>query len=176
MALLNLTPPEKAEGKLAELYAGAEAFFGAVPNNVRMLGVSPAVLENQMHFAEYAFSHPTLKPPFFAMIRLLVSKACNSPYCETVNKHLLKQGGLSEQQVEAIMDNPANAPLDDKEKELLKFVLKVCDDPHSSTQTDIEQLKGLGWSEQDIFDAVAHGARAVATNIIFDAFKLDSDF
>ena len=31
MAIVPLTPPEKAEGKLAELYASAEQFFGAVP-------------------------------------------------------------------------------------------------------------------------------------------------
>jgi hypothetical protein len=27
----------------------------------------------------------------------------------------------------------------------------------------------------DIFDAVAHGARMVGTNIIFDTFKIDLD-
>ena len=32
-----------------------------------------------------------------------------------------------------------------------------------------------GMSEQDIFDAVAHGTRAVATNLIFDIFKLEND-
>ena len=52
MSLLELTPPEKAQGKLAELYAESEQWFGAVPNNVRMLGVSPAVLENQFDFAK----------------------------------------------------------------------------------------------------------------------------
>ncbi len=176
MALLDLTPPEKAEGKLAELYAAAEAFFGGVPNNIRLLGVSPAMLENQMHFAEYSFTHPKLKPQLLTMIRLLVSQACNSPYCRAVNTHLLKRGGVSDAQVEALLADPANAPLDDHERELLQFVLKVCDDPHSSTQADIERLKTADWTEQDIFDAVAHGARAVATNILFDTFKLESDF
>jgi len=55
MSLLELTPPEKAQGRLAELYAESEQWFGAVPDNVRMLGVSPAVLENQFDFAKYFF-------------------------------------------------------------------------------------------------------------------------
>jgi hypothetical protein len=50
---------------------------------------------------------------------------------------------------------------------------KVLDRDHSTTSKDVKQLKAAGWSEQDIFDAVAHGARSVATNIIFDAFKID---
>ena len=48
MALIQTTPPEKAEGKLAELYAEVEQLFGMVPNNVRMLGVSPEILDNQI--------------------------------------------------------------------------------------------------------------------------------
>ncbi|MES0363263.1 MAG: hypothetical protein ABUK14_04860, partial [Desulfobacteria bacterium] len=81
MALLKMVPPDEAEGKLLELYDMAEQFFGTVPNNVKMFGVSPAMLENQVQFAMYAMEHPTLSTPFFAMIRLLVSHAAGSPYC-----------------------------------------------------------------------------------------------
>ena len=76
MALLEITPPEKAEGKLAELYAETEQIFGAVPNNVRMLGVSPPILENQLRMIEHYREHATLSFPFLALIRLLVSRAC----------------------------------------------------------------------------------------------------
>jgi hypothetical protein len=89
MALLELTPPEKAEGKLAELYAESEQFFGAVPNNVRMLGVSPDVLENQFDFAKYFFAHKTLTIPFLATIRMLVASETGSPYCQGLNTGLL---------------------------------------------------------------------------------------
>lgn len=175
MALLELTPPEKATGKLAELYASTEAFIGAVPGNVRLLGVSPDILENQLNYVQYNMTHPTLSRPLQAMIRMLVSRACKSPYCEAFNKSFLKQGGLSDEQIEATISNPANAPLEDKEKELLGFVLKVCEAPHSATQEDIDKLKTAGWTERDIFDAVNHGARSVAANIVFDAFKLEPD-
>lgn len=175
MSLLELTPPEKAEGKLAELYAEADAFFGAVPNNVRMLGVSPAVLENQFDFAKYYFAHPSLSVPFLAMIRMLVSNATGSPYCEGLNAGMLQQSGISGEQIEAAKADPAKAPLDDKEKSLLLFVLKGVKDPHGVTAEDVKALKDLGWSEAEIFDALAHGSRAVATNIIFDAFKVKLD-
>jgi alkylhydroperoxidase family enzyme len=65
--------------------------------------------------------------------------------------------------------------MSDKEKALIKFVLKATKDPHGVTASDIDGLRGLGWSDQDIFDAVVHGARAVATNILFDAFKIELD-
>ena len=175
MSLLQLTPPEKAEGKLAELYASAEAYFGAVPNNVRMLGVSPAILENQFEIVQYYSGHPTLSVPFLAMIRMLVSTSMGSPYCTGLNSGILQQHGLSPEQIEATKADPAKAPLEDKEKSLLLFVLKGVKDPHSVNAEDIKALKELGWSERDIFDALAHGSRIMATNVLFDAFKVPLD-
>jgi hypothetical protein len=47
--------------------------------------------------------------------------------------------------------------------------------PHLAGLEDVQALKEMGWKEIDIFDALAHGARSVATNIIFDAFKVDRE-
>lgn len=172
MPLIQTTPPEKAQGKLAELYAEAEAMFGMVPDSVQMLGVSPAILENQLEFVGYYRGHATLSMPFLAMIRLLVSKACHSPFCQRVNSGLLLKAGFSEEQIAAMQADPKAAPISEKEKALLMLVLKATDDPHSVTAADVDRVRSLGWSDVDIFDAVAHGARMVAGNIILDAFKV----
>ncbi len=173
MALIQTTPPEKAEGKLAELYAEVEQMFGMVPNNVRLLGVSPALLENQLQLIGHYMGHPTLSTPLLAMVRMLVSKACKSPYCQNLNSGLLLKAGFTGEQIAAMQADPDQAPLDGREKALLLFVLKACDNPHAVAAEDLNRLKALGWSEVDVFDAVAHGARMVGTNIIFDAFKID---
>jgi alkylhydroperoxidase family enzyme len=155
MALVQTTLPEKAEGKLAELYAEVEQMFGMVPNNVRMLGVSPT--------------------PFLAMVRMLVAKACHSPYCQNLNSGLLLKAGFTKEQIAAMQADPAQVPLDEKQKTLLLFVLKACDNPHSVSAEDMDRLRSLGWSEVDVVDAVAHGASMVGTNIISATFKIDRD-
>lgn len=175
MALIQTTPPEEARGKLAELYAEVEQMFGRVPNNARMLGVSPALLENQLQLMEHYMGHPNLSTPFLAMIRMLVSKACRSPYCQNLNSGLLLKSGFSKEQIAAVQADPAQPPLDEKHKALMLFVLKSCDNPHSVTAEDVDRLRSLGWKEADILDAVAHGARMVATNIIFNTFKIDQE-
>jgi alkylhydroperoxidase family enzyme len=175
MALIRTTPPEKAEGKLAELYAEVEQMFGRVPNNARMLGVSPDLLENQLQLMEHYMGHPRLSTPFLAMVRMLVSKACRSPYCQNLNSGLLMKAGLTREQIEAMQADPTKAPLDEKQKALLLFVLKACENPHSVAAEEMGQLRSLGWSEADVVDAVAHGARMVGTNIIFNTFKIDQD-
>ena len=175
MALLNMVPPDEAEGKLLELYDTAEQFFGMVPNNVKMFGVSPAMLENQVQFAVYSMEHPTLSAPFFAMIRLLVSHATGSPYCARMNAGLLLQQGFTSEQIEAAKADAGEVPLDEKETALLRFVLKATKAPKSIEARDVDELRAMGWRDRDIFGAVAHGARAVATNILFDTFKLEND-
>lgn len=175
MAIVEITSPEKAEGRLAELYASAEQFFGMVPNNVRLLGVSPAVLENQLYFAQYFMSHANLSAPLLSMIRMLVSRACKSEYCDSFNVGLLKRFGFTPEQIQDARSNPEKAPLDEKDKSMLLFVLKATREPQAVDASDVEKLRSMGWTDVDIFDAVAHGARSVATNIMFDAFKIDLD-
>ncbi len=173
MALIQTTPPDKAEGKLAELYAEVEQTFGMIPNSVRLLGVSPALLDNQLQMISHYMGHPTLSTPLQAMIRMLVSKACKSPFCQNLNAGLLLNSGFTKEQVQDMQADPNRAPLDEKQKALLLFVLKACDNPHSVAAADVEHLKGMGWSEPDILDATAQGARMVGTNILFDTFKID---
>ena len=40
----------------------------------------------------------------------------------------------------------------------------------------MQQLKSLGWEEGDIVDAVAHGARNSAADIVLNTFKVEQDF
>jgi alkylhydroperoxidase family enzyme len=175
MALLKMTPKDKATGKLAELYDQTEQMFGIVPNNVKMLGISPAILENQLEWVGYFREHKNLSAPFQAALRFLVSNQCKSPYCTGLNTMLLKQAGLTDDQIEAAKSDVTKLPFEEKEKALLSLVLKATKDPHSVTAKDVDDVKAQGWSEQDIFDAVAYGGRMVATNTIFDTFKVDVD-
>ncbi len=175
MALLKMVPPDQAEGKLAELYGDAEKFFGMVPNNVRLFGVSSDLLENQVQFATYFMKHPRLSAPLLAMIRMLAAHASDSHYCAKMNTAMLIQKGITLDQVEEMKSDPGKAPLDGNEKAMLIFILKAIRDPHAISAAEIDDLRVHGWSDKDIIDGLAHGARAVATNLLFDAFKLESD-
>jgi alkylhydroperoxidase family enzyme len=46
------------------------------------------------------------------------------------------------------------APISDKEKALLTFVDRVNRSSNQLRQTDIDELKRFGWSEEAIYDAV----------------------
>jgi hypothetical protein len=41
---------------------------------------------------------------------------------------------------------------------------------------DLQAARAAGWSDADILDAVNHGARMVAGDIVINGFKVECDF
>jgi uncharacterized peroxidase-related enzyme len=60
----------------------------------------------------------------------------------------------NEDQVRAACTNPETAPLTDAEKVLLHFVRKITKEAHRTEQTDIDELKAVGWSDEALYDAI----------------------
>lgn len=48
--------------------------------------------------------------------------------------------------------------------------------PHAVGALDLETLRHMGWTDSDLIDAVAHGARNTAVDILFNTFKIERDF
>lgn len=57
--------------------------------------------------------------------------------------------------MEAVLRDPATAPLPDPEKALLGFVQKLTLHPHDVARQDVEALQAAGWSDEAIYDAVS---------------------
>jgi uncharacterized peroxidase-related enzyme len=177
MSLINTVSPEAASGEIAELYAGLEQTMGMVPNAFRLRSASPFLLRNQSAYLGYYMSHPTLSMALLACIRMLVSQKTDCTYCIDFNGGLLiNKLGWTPEQLAATRDDPTQANLPDKEKAMLLFVLKAVDDAHSIAAPDLDALRALGWSDQEILEGLTHGATMVAGDIVINAMKVERDF
>lgn len=177
MSIISTVTPEQARGKVAEVYRKIQQMIGRVPNAFQLYSSSPVLLEQQMQQIAYYMQHPTLSFPLLAMVRMLVSQHNDCQYCIGFNEGMLMQmAGLTPEQVATTRSTPADAHLPDKDKAMLLFVLKATKTPKMVEKSDLDQLRALGWSDGDIMDAVYHGARNVAVDIVFNAFKIDNDF
>lgn len=177
MSLITTTQPQQAEGTTAEIYQEIEGMFGFVPNAIRLDSVNPGHMARHWESIRDAIAHESLSARLFTLIRLLVSEESHCDYCIGLNAALLMQHhGMSQEDIARVKQTPEAAPLDEKEKALLHFVMKGVRDSNSITAQDIEALKLLGCSEREIFDAMAHGAWQVAGDIMLNAFKVEHDF
>ncbi len=177
MSMLQTVTPETATGEVAEIYAQIQNAWGQVPTAIQAYSANPFLLKHQWEYYGNIMQHPTLTLPLTACIRMLISEAGQCSYCIDMNAGMLiNMAGWTPEQVTATRANYNDSPLSPKEKTLLGLVLKATSDSNSITGADMQAARAAGWSDSDILDAVNHGARAVAGDIIINGFKVERDF
>ncbi|KIX13745.1 carboxymuconolactone decarboxylase family protein [Dethiosulfatarculus sandiegensis] len=172
MALIKTATPENASDEIKEQYSIFEP-LGFVPAPFQLFSASPFLLDLRKQGIIYGMDHPTLSAGLTALIRLLIADDQDYYYCISANKQILSMFGFADEDeaAKAVAD-PASAPLNEKDKAMLLFVLKAVRTPDEVQQEDVDHLRRLGWSDQDIFEATAHGAGMVSDGILFKAFKM----
>jgi len=177
MSLLQTVLPSDATGEVAAVYDQIKSAFGGVPNVLSIWSASPYFLKQQFDMIGYYLSHPSLSGPLLACIRMVVSERTNCQYCVDMNAGMLiNMMGWTPEQVAAVQADPARASLPEREKAMLLFVLKAVNDAPAVTAEELDELRGQGWNDSEIFDALNHGARMVAGDIILNAFKVERDY
>ncbi|HQT32197.1 MAG TPA: hypothetical protein PLE48_12585 [Thiobacillus sp.] len=177
MSILQTVTPESATGEVAEIYAQIKQAWGHVPTAIQAFSANPFLLKHQWEYYSSVMQHPTLTFPLTASIRMLVSQAGSCTYCIDMNAGMLmNMAGWTPEQVASTRADFKNSPLTPKEKMLLGLVLKATRDSNSVTALDLQAAREAGWSDGDILDAVNHGARMVAADIIINGFKVERDF
>jgi len=93
-------------------------------------------------------------------------------YCVDFNSGILQMlANVNDEQLKNLKSDPKQAPLNDKDKAMLLFVLKAVKTPDSVEQKDVDTLRKLGWTDQDLLEATHHGADNVRHGILFKTLK-----
>ncbi len=171
MPLINTVNPEDAENQTKATYDMMLNVCGEIPKPLELFSVSPGLLKLRHNLLEY-YMFSNLGSSLLAFIRQLTSTNCESEACSMFNARLLKAGGLTDSALKAVQKDTDKAPLEEKEKKLLSFVLSAVSNPESTSQSDIDQLRELGWKDQEIFEAVHQGADMVLVSNMMKIFKM----
>jgi len=161
--------PEKATGHVKEIYDLFPPELGP-PVSLQLISASPEFMSSQFEVMKYFANHKTLSFPLLTAIRFMAADASDYDYCVAFNRNILVASGASEEEVSAILNDPDNAPLEDMEKAMLKFVTQAIKKPESVDKNDVEDLYAYGWGDPDILDAVAHGAFMRCHGTLMKAF------
>lgn len=176
MPLIRTISPEASTGEIAELYKHIIELRGRVPNSSQIWSISPELYKQQLSFIDYYMTHKTLSAPLLACVRLLVSSDTQCQYCIDFNTSLLVNlMGWQMDDVAELKQKQQSARLSEKENAMLTFVLKSVKNCKKADVADLNALRALGWDDADILDAVQHGARMAAIDIILNTFDVESD-
>ncbi|RXJ88024.1 carboxymuconolactone decarboxylase family protein [Arcobacter sp. CECT 8985] len=174
MPLIKTYEKEEATGQLLELYEELIKVRGNVGNNAKLFSSSPELLRQQLDFIKYYATHETLSMALLASIRVCVSNQEQCRFCIDFNSALLiNKADWTEEDIDSLRNNTYSKKLSKEENTLLKFVVDSVKDSHSVDEDIINELKMQGWSDKDMLDALNHGARMYATDILFNSFKIE---
>ncbi len=105
---------------------------------------------------KYLLDKTTLSYDIKEAIALLISKENGCKMCVDVHKSIAKMLGLSDAQIEEILQGVETMQADAKEKALLNFCIRAAQkDNYKIMKEDIDALKEMGWSDVQIIEAVA---------------------
>lgn len=82
---------------------------------------------------------------------------------------MLRSKFYSAEQVEAIVKDYRTAGLSEQEVALIEFALKLTDHAYKITQRDVDRLRALGLSDEEIVDVAATAAQRNFFSKLVDA-------
>ncbi|RLC03931.1 MAG: hypothetical protein DRH90_09975 [Deltaproteobacteria bacterium] len=173
MALIQTINPEKAEGDVKEIYDALKTNIGVIPSPMELASASPWMMKTMWQSIQYFTRHPNLGFGLLSTIRYLVAEEYEYAFCINFNKNFLKMQGMSEEDIQKTAQDPSQAPLDDKDRAMVVFVMNAIKKPNAVTQADVDSLHSLGWEDGDILDAMSHATSMIGASIMMKTFKMD---
>ncbi len=172
MSRLPLVDPSQAQGKTHDLFTAVKSQMGRVPNLMKAMANSPAVLEGYLDFSK-ALAHGTLDPKLRERIAIEVAESNGCGYCLAAHNLLGKLAGLDEEERQA---NRRGHSHDPKANAALKFARTLVEKRGGVTEQDVQQVKEAGFDDGEVAEIIAHVALNVLTNYFNVAVETPIDF
>jgi uncharacterized peroxidase-related enzyme len=172
MARLPVIDPEKSTGKAQELLTAVQKKLGLVPNSMRVMVNSPAVLEAYIGFSG-ALEGGSLDAKTRERIALGSAEANQCNYCLSAHSAIGKLVGLNEAE---ILDSRRARSTEPKSAAALQFSRQLIEKRGAVSEADVEAAHQGGLTEGEIAEVVALTALNIFTNYFNTAFQVDLDF
>ena len=174
MTFIETVPEDRATGAIAELYATEQETFGFLPNFVRAFSHRPGV------YAAWKQLNGSIKSGMdlrrYELATVAAARRLRSSYCTLAHGSvLMNEGFLEPDTVRAVVSDHRSAGLDQVDVAVMDLADKVAADATSVGQDDIDRLRSLGLSDQDILDVVLAAAARCFFSKVLDASGAEPD-
>jgi uncharacterized peroxidase-related enzyme len=164
--------PEESQKILSEI----QRTFGVVPNLFRTYAQYPPLLRANWDKVKVALMQGEFSRGFKEAIAVLVSHDNGCRYCVCAHTAMLRQVGVSEETISAIVeDRLSDAGFDDREQALIRLMRKANLQPHEVSDADFESAREAGASERDILEAYSVMETFLAFNRFLDSVDVEID-
>lgn len=169
MPYLQTVPPEDASGEVKAMYDKDLAAQGYVANHTRAFSARPDVLQGWLALKDAITSG--MDPRLYELATVAAATAIRSSYCSLVHGNILATGYYPAEQVVSIAGDgdEVAGTLDAADAAVVGFARKVAEEADQITPEDVGELRGLGFSDADIFNVILAAAARCFFSKVLDA-------
>lgn len=161
-----------ADEPTQQLFAAVKARMGKVPNMMKTMAHSPALLEGYLAFSG-ALSKGALPEIVRQQIALFVSQQNGCEYCLSAHTLIGRHAGLSREQAFLARQGQAQDP---KQQAVLSLVQNILDWRGDISNEQFAAARAAGLSDAEIAEVVGHVALTTLTNYFNQLSQADIDF
>jgi uncharacterized peroxidase-related enzyme len=171
---IRITEDADATGATAEAYEFWRKGSGRsqVPGIIKCFGARPDFLRQVVEFSNTVhFSEGHLTRSHKELVASYVSYLNRCPYWLDSHAYFLRDQGANDQCVVAVVEGKLEeAGLTPAELALMDYVKLITEAAYRSTAEDVEKLRQVGWTEDQIAEAVYITAMFAFFNRVANAF------
>ncbi len=160
MPQIQPVDPALTEGKSRELLQSVQKQLGMVPNMMKTLAHSPAVLEGYLQFGA-RLSGGLLSSKLQEKIAVAVAGLNQCGYCASAHTAI---GKKVEVEAEELLKNLLGESDDVQTSAVLSFVKTVVKKRGRLSENELERLRAVGFSDAEIIEIIAHVGINTFTN------------
>ena len=129
--------------------------IGFTPNVARLLAVTPRHFAGWWNYFDDLMRGPSgLTKTQREMVAVVISAEARCPYCEVAHAAALRLRVKDAALVDRLAVNYRHVELSTQDRAMLDFAVQLTRSPENCTTHHIEQLRGVGFSDEDILHLV----------------------
>ena len=173
MPYLPTVQPEEATGEVKEMYDADLAQKGYVANLTRAFSFRPDVEKGWLALKDAITSG--MNPRLYELATVAAATALRSSYCSLVHGRILATDYYPASTVVSMAAEDTGDALDAADTAVVQFARKVAREADKITQEDVDQLRGLGYSDADVFNIILAAAARCFFSKVLDATCTQAD-
>jgi uncharacterized peroxidase-related enzyme len=165
LSWLSVPAAEDVPDEVVELWQQPLEKLGFVPNVLRVFALRPRhLLRWWAYYDELMRGESGLSKAQREMIAVVVSATNRCHYCIVSHSAALRKLTGDPVLVDQLATNHKYAPVDDRDRAMLDFAVKLTEQSHHCGPEDVEALRTAGWSDEEIMDIAQVAAMFNFTN------------
>jgi uncharacterized peroxidase-related enzyme len=173
MTFVETVPVDEATGAVAQMYDNDRETFGELPNFTKAFSQHPEV------YAGWRALNAAIKAGMdlrrYELATFAAAGRLRSSYCALAHGTVLADRFVGADTVRALVADHHAAGLDAADVAVMDLAEKVADDATSVTQADVDRLRDLGLSDQEISGVVLAAAARCFFSKAIDALGVEPD-